>query len=270
MKIFYFKKTLVLIFIIFLYLIVSRHIISFLFEDTKGYVHFITEITIKIPLIIFTIVLIKRESSINIKYLFRNNIICAVLSIVLLYFSIQTTISKINHLNLEISLLDLYAYLFQCLSTGFFEELFFRTLIFVYICKYVNQTKPKNHYKQAIITSALFAIVHLSGIFKGFDIISIFNQILFAFSIGLLFQSVFFRVNNIIIISIIHALFNFHGMLKQKLFNISSINNEVSTIEDFKETLITFFVLNLFMILPLMYFSLRKRNNFLLKTVDNL
>lgn len=258
----YLKRLFILIFVVFIYLVSIRYLLSFYIENTKDYVSFFIQTIIKLPLVALTIFMIKKEKIFNIKILFRNNTVSILICALLLYLSLHQAFQKIIEHQLVISNYNVYSYFIQCLTTGFFEELFFRVLIFGYVCYAYQNNSSENYYKQTIITSFLFAIVHLTGIFtKNIDTISVLNQIMFAFLIGVLLQSIFFRINNIILNSIIHGLINFNGMLNQKLLNIPSVEPESTALDDLKQSLVTFILLGIFVVLPIFYFSFKKKEN---------
>lgn len=99
-----------------------------------------------------------------------------------------------------------YLFLAECISVGILEELLFRYIAFDYFF-----SKSKKYKQSAALVSMLFALFHISNIFSGSSIFSVINQIEVAFLFGLFLQFVFFKTNNLILVSTIHALINFIG-----------------------------------------------------------
>jgi membrane protease YdiL (CAAX protease family) len=101
---------------------------------------------------------------------------------------------------------DYYHLLAECISVGLLEELLFRYIVFYY---FLNSTQ--NIKQSTILTAILFALFHISSLFFGSSIYSTINQIELAFIFGLIFQLIFIKTNNLLIISAIHATINFVG-----------------------------------------------------------
>jgi|688.fasta_scaffold567003_1 membrane protease YdiL (CAAX protease family) len=251
-----------LIIFVFVYLVLTRQIVSVFYTDDNTNNLFVIQSIIKLPLLVLTLFLISKEKMFNNGFLYKNNIISLSICSLLIYFSLHFAYIKISTYKVFVSSYDFYSYLTQCLVTGFFEEFFFRALIFGYICLAYSNHHYKNYYREVILTSFLFAIAHLSGIFnKNIDIASIVNQIMFAFLIGIVLQAILYRLNNIFLNSIIHGLINFSGMLDQKLLKLKRVEEETTAFEDFSQSLFTFILVGVVVVLPIFYFSFRRRKN---------
>lgn len=260
------KKIILSIGIVFSILILVRTVMPFLFEKEYSENEFVILGVLKLILLIGTLFVLKREDMINWEYTFKNLIITSIVSLLLIYLSLQHVFSKINELKLKVSNYDHFCYAFNCLTTGLFEEFFFRILVFAYVCKIVSQRFEGDYYKPILWTSFLFAIVHITGFLTGqIDFESVINQMMFAFLIGIILQSVLFRFNNIYLGSTLHALINYNGMINQKLFKIESHSVDGSFFDEFIQTITTFITIGLFVVLPIFYFSLKNRNNYLIK-----
>ncbi|HLP63209.1 CPBP family intramembrane glutamic endopeptidase [Flavobacterium sp.] len=270
MKNSFITKSLKLIFIFLVIIVSTREILPLIFQKNYNEFKFLYQLIVKVLLIFSTIYFIKKESFFNLKYVFKNNILSFLLCSLFLYFSIKNTLSSIKELNLEISNFKHFTYLFQCLSTGFFEECFFRILIFGYVCMIFKEKQTQNYYQQVILTSALFSIVHLTNIFnKEVDPYSVLNQMIFAFIFGVLLQSIFYRINNIVLNSVIHGLINYNGMVKSKLFNIVDTSSNTSVLDDFIQSLLTAIILGILIVAPITYFALKnKKNNLIIEDVN--
>lgn len=221
---------------------------------------------LKSVFIAVTIYTLKRERFINWKYTCRNIVLTSIITLLLIYLSWNHINNRIYELKSDISNYDHFSYALNCLTTGIFEEFFFRILVFVYLCKIMEENINGSYLKPILWTSFLFAIVHLTGFFIGqIDLLSVINQMMFAFLIGIFFQSLFYRYNNIFLVAILHATVNYNGMLNQKLFRIQSETTNQNFLIEFAQTIITFILFGLIIVLPVAYYSLKNRNNSLIK-----
>ncbi len=260
------KKIILSIGTVFIILILVRTILPFLFEKKYSENEFLIQGILKLILLLGTLFVLKREQLINWEYTFKNLIVTSIVSLLLIYLSLQLVFSKIIDLKIKVSNYDHFSYAFNCIATGLFEEFFFRVLIFVYVCKTVSQSVNGNYFKPVLWTSFLFAVVHITGFLTGqIDIVSSINQMMFAFLIGIILQSIFFRFNNIYLVSTLHALMNYNGMINQKLFKIETHSVEGSFFDEFIQTIVTFVFIGLFVVFPILYFSLKNRKNYLIK-----
>ncbi|MBP9793712.1 MAG: CPBP family intramembrane metalloprotease [Flavobacterium sp.] len=258
----YLLRAVSLIIFVFIYLVLTRQLVSVFYSDDNKNNLFIIQSIIKMPLLFLTLFLISKEKKFNHGFLYKNIFLGLLICSLLIYFSLHFAYIKISTYKVFVTSYDFYSYLSQCLVTGFFEEFFFRVLIFGYICLAYSNYHYKNYYREVILTSFLFAIAHLSGIFnKNIDMISIVNQVMFAFLIGIVLQAIMYRFNNIFLNSIIHGLINFNGMLNQKLLKLKRVEEETTAFEDFSQSLFTFILLGVLVVFPIFYFSFRRRKN---------
>jgi membrane protease YdiL (CAAX protease family) len=123
---------------------------------------------------------------------------------VLLFLSLHFSLSYIGT---RYTWEKLTAYYTECFSVGVTEEVLFRWFIFGLI---VATYPQKGILGQMVIASAIFALFHIGNLI-GMDIFSVLNQMTFAFGAGLFFQGLFVRYRNIILVSALHGLVDFHG-----------------------------------------------------------
>jgi len=172
------------------------------------------------------------EYSINIFKLTLNT-----LDIVLLLFICTKTNIKIKAKSFSIfilyflALFNLYyffniggvevGYFFlRCVSTGVFEELFFRVFIFSLILEIYPKMKCN---LAVLLTSLVFGLFHSMN-FIVMDYESVLLQIGLSIIIGIFFQQIYLKHGNILIVILLHSLINFNGMIKsffnyEKSFN---------------------------------------------------
>lgn len=225
--------------------------------------------TIGISIIVF---LINKEGFLNWSSIFRNNWLYIILTSIIIYFSLSHTFHAIQDSKAVVSSFSHYTYLLLSISVGFFEEFFFRVLIFGYVCYLYSNSEPyskKNYYKEIIITSLLFAMLHITNIFNSdYDYVSVINQIMIAFLLGLVLQSIFIRTNNIWFNAILHGMINYNGSISEELIKIKSTVSDSSDGNSIFQTLITVLIFSVILI-PICYFLIKKKKNKIMQTQAN-
>lgn len=106
-------------------------------------------------------------------------------------------------------------YLFFCLSVGFFEEIFFRGLIFLLLKRYFPDTK-KGLFFALAASSLLFGAVHLINLGSSSPG-AVFMQIGYSTLIGLLMSVVLVFTESVIYPALLHTVYNIGGMLISNL-----------------------------------------------------
>jgi membrane protease YdiL (CAAX protease family) len=221
---------------------------------------------VKFILFLYVLFLISKQEYLKLRSVLKNIIFFVCLSAVLIFFSIEHSFNVIESSKINISNIRLYSYFFQCLSTGFFEEFFFRILIFGIISSYFYQPIKKNVYKEAVLTSLIFSLCHLSNLLNSsYDFIGVLNQVIFAFLIGMIFQSILQKFNNIIIVSVLHGLTNFLGTIKSKLLLLAKYTEGGNSYEDFLNSLVMAFIISIIIVLPMSFYCLKCKENKLLQ-----
>lgn len=268
------KKILFNIIIAFVYAVLSRLIINY---SVSNYFEsddiFILKILSYIPIMIFTIFQIwKNKEIFNFEFLFKNNLVSAMLIFIIVYFSLYNKISLINDKSFNISYLLFISFFIQCIITGIFEEIFCRVLIYGYVSKHFEKTKY-SMLKSILFTSTIFSLMHLTGLFnKDLDLISVINQVLFAFIMGIFLNSVFIISKNLLLVIIMHGMFNFNGMFKSKVLQRNITINDVnqSNMDDFIQSFFTFALFGILIALPILIVALKNKKFFLIKNNDTI
>jgi membrane protease YdiL (CAAX protease family) len=211
-------------------------------------IYYSLKIFSKTLIIILTFFLIKKY---NYSIINKNKIPITIISIILIYLSLDTLQSEIKTtINFNTNLL----FLMYCLAVAFFEELFFRVFIF----NYLKEIGYK-YFKLIIISSLIFGFAHFINFFNDdYQKYSVINQIVFAFGIGVLLQSIYVKFRSITICIMIHALINYYGSYKSRLVNynnsIESINLEsVYSFNDFISTFLSLILILFIIVLPISY-----------------
>lgn len=174
----------------------------------------------KTILTFFIFILLKyNEFPINLSFTKSNLLYWAVciIAIISSYFLLK---SLIREQNLLIQPSKNLFFLLSCLSVGWFEEILFRIFIFFSVCK---TSFGKTISKTIYTTSILFALAHLTGINSLGPYI--LNQLIFAFGIGYLLQSIYLNTSSFILIVTLHGLINYFGSYKSYLQPLQNIDN---------------------------------------------
>lgn len=254
------KKILFLIFIVLCTFSFSLLVVFFINKQFSNYLdklisYFISEIIIKIIVIIFSI-LVFNKMRINFKYklLIRNansnlyNVPAIFLLIMLILVSLNPVIS-IEHRIL---------FYFSQLSIGFAEEFVFRGIIFSLLIKLMNNYKY-NIYVSILISSLIFGVMHYSSLFSGLaSLYPATNQVIFAFSIGIYLATILIITKNIVAIAVVHSLINIVGSFNTIVIrNDSTLNNSL----DSGVLQVNFIYFLLPIILLYCYYLLKKNRN---------
>ena len=107
-------------------------------------------------------------------------------------------------------LLGLYA--IYVISIALLEELIFRGVLLLLVSDFMRG-KRYQYLLTALICSAIFSLFHLTNLFEGMDIGSVLLQCLYTFLIGGMLTIMMLKTKNIWLCVLIHALFDFGGLL---------------------------------------------------------
>ena len=100
----------------------------------------------------------------------------------------------------------------ECLAVGLFEETCFRGFVFVSFLEKRRGTKW-GQLVAIILSSVVFALVHLFNIFMGASPIAVILQLGYSFLIGAMCAVMLMKTGNIWLSVIAHGVFNFSGAL---------------------------------------------------------
>ena len=145
------------------------------------------------------------------------------------------------------------AFLFGCILVGFFEEFLFRVYVFCEFWgrKSTNSLGLKSLLKTVFLTSVLFGIAHATNLFRtGYSAEGVINQVLLAITLGVLFQALFIRFNNVVLIAVLHGLVNYLGSYRSALFGLT-VDPSPFILTDFLIGLAIIFAILLFVVTPI-------------------
>lgn len=103
-----------------------------------------------------------------------------------------------------------------CFSVGLFEEMLFRGLLLPYFINRAESSK-KGLFKAVVLSSALFGLIHILNIFYGMGAGAAVLQTGYSFLIGAMLAVLLLKTKNIWLCVIIHAVYNFCGLLVTEL-----------------------------------------------------
>ena len=114
---------------------------------------------------------------------------------------------------IEIVRLDLFGlYALYIISIALLEELIFRGVLLLVVSDYLRGKKYQNLWI-ALICSLVFSLFHLANLFEHMSIGDVLLQCLYTFLIGGMLIITMLKTKNIWLCILIHALFDFGGML---------------------------------------------------------
>ena len=223
-----------------------------LFNNDYSNGYLIAMTILKVTLFLLTLFLLNYEK-IKISNFNKNKYLLIIVAIIIFFRLYQNVISKSAELKMDIDYSRLSYYGLHNLFIGLFEEFYFRVLVFTLLCSLYK----KNLFRISILTSLLFAMVHISNLLlHSYTLSDELFQVMFAFATGLFFQILFINFKNIYIPVLIHFFIDFNSNFSEKFFNVTS--KEIYD-EGFDYT--TFGIVLVFIILSLVfaYFNLRKK-----------
>ena len=266
-KTYFFKLILVLTITVSYFLLIDKTIIENLnlffnlesktFLNLKLIIYFESLFRL-IPLAI-VLFLLNNESFFKFKLVFKNSIWSFLMIGIIVFFTIKSTFLEVDTNHLNISKTQIAGYFLTTMSVGFFEEFFFRLLIFGYITQIFYK---HSLFFQTLITSFLFGFIHITNFVKGNqDIFSTLTQIEFAFILGVFLQILFLRVKNIVLISFLHGLINFYDKFNQNLHQGQELLVEnYNSVDAYFSSLKAMLVFAL-LVIPLAYFYTNHSKN---------
>ena len=125
-----------------------------------------------------------------------------------------------GYTTLNQSATDIFYFIFYCISVGLFEELIFRGLILSWLLDYFK-SKKFPILKAMLLSSLLFAFLHIFNLFSGASPMTTLLQISYTFLTGLLWSAIFILTKQLIYPIILHAGYNIAGLLFPTLGTIT-------------------------------------------------
>ncbi len=224
-----------------------------LFHNDYSTGYLIAMTILKVSLFLITLFLLNYEK-IEISKFNKTKYLLAIVGIIVFLRLYQNVELKSAELKMDIDYLKLTFYSLNNLCIGLFEEFYFRLFVFSLLCSLYK----KNLFKISIVTSLLFAVVHLSNLLlNSYDVADVVFQVMFAFAIGLFFQILFINFKNIYVPVLIHFFIDFNSNFSGKFFNVSP-----TEVNDTGFDYTTLGIIFTFIILSMVfaYFNLKKKD----------
>lgn len=203
------KKVIIILVLVLLFNALMGISIDQFFDIADYSNYYLAKIGTKLLLITITIVLIWQQ--LRTSKVLKHSVFIIPIVLVLLYLAYNSVDSNLE----DIPRLNNILFLTSCVSVALFEEFFFRIYLYNGISKHF---KNKSLYKNILLTSLLFGLAHAVGFFKTDVVkITVLVQIVLAFGLGVLFQTLLIRFKNIALVVGLHAIINYLGAYKSKL-----------------------------------------------------
>lgn len=194
----------------------SNFLLTEVIDKTNHNLFYSIKVFQKIVMIIITFYLLFK-TKINIRN-YKENLISIAITLIIFYTSFYYVSIKIIEANLNISWLNNLLFFISCLCVAIFEEFLFR----IYVFERIYSLKRKL-ILSIVLTSVIFGCAHFSNMLKvDVEALSIILQVIFAFGIGVFFQTILIKFKSISLIIALHTTINYLGMYKSKL--IENIN----------------------------------------------
>lgn len=142
------------------------------------------------------------------------DIIAAALLVALVNFPIAALIRGEARITANAG--EICKFVFFCVSVGFFEEVYFRGLIFPLLFSFFKD--KKNAMLKAVLTSgAVFGLIHIVNLFGGADIGSVALQVGYSALNGLMYAVMLIFTRSLIFPILGHFLFDVGGLMIERL-----------------------------------------------------
>lgn len=213
------KKTTIIFFVCFLSLFITNRLLDVFVERRE--INFLIVSFVKLILAFFIFNSLRNEQK-KVSSLLKNWRFFIFIFAVVAYLSYSNTQNIIDSKELDINRYFHISYIFESFATGFFEEILFRVFIFYSLVNSGFLKLESRIFKSYVLTSIIFGLCHITNVFY-YDVFSVINQMLLAFGLGMIFQLLFTKYNNILLIGSLHAIINYFGMRNSTLLQTKSI-----------------------------------------------
>jgi membrane protease YdiL (CAAX protease family) len=157
---------------------------------------------------IFIIYKSKKDFS---QYLFNNKLVSISISAILIVGSFGIVAEELMRVGIGVITYSHIQLSIKCFSVAVIEETLFRFYLFINLFKLL-ENRSYRLIKSLLLTNLVFALAHFNNVLDPSYIrMSVFVQVYFAFYTGILLQSIFIRLKNIIPIITLHAIINYLG-----------------------------------------------------------
>ncbi|NLB48935.1 MAG: CPBP family intramembrane metalloprotease [Erysipelotrichia bacterium] len=103
-------------------------------------------------------------------------------------------------------------YIVYIVAIALLEEFVFRGIVVALVFNYFRRGR-RPYIMTTVVASAFFSLIHLTNLFSGAMFGSVLLQLIYSFLLGAMLTVVIFKTRNIWLCVLIHAIFNFGGLL---------------------------------------------------------
>ena len=111
---------------------------------------------------------------------------------------------------------EICKFVFFCVSVGFFEEIYFRGLIFPLLLVFFRGKKFAE-LKAVLFSGAIFGLIHLVNLFGGAGFGAVAVQVGYSTLNGLMYAALFLFTRSLILPMLCHTLFDVGGLMIERL-----------------------------------------------------
>ena len=117
-------------------------------------------------------------------------------------------------------------YIIYVISIALIEEIVFRGILLSLCLDYLRNAKLK-YFFAVLISTSIFALFHLTNLFVGMSVFDVLLQVGYTFLIGAMFAVMTLKTKNVWLSVIIHAIFDFGGLLTLEIADGDPWGNRV-------------------------------------------
>ena len=111
---------------------------------------------------------------------------------------------------------EICKFVFFCLSVGFFEEIYFRGLIFPLLLVFF-ESKKFAELKAVIVSGVVFGLIHIVNLFGGADFGAVAMQVGYSTLNGLMYAALFVFTRSLWLPVLCHSLFDVGGLMIERI-----------------------------------------------------
>ncbi len=111
---------------------------------------------------------------------------------------------------------EICKFVFFCASVGFFEEVYFRGLIFPLLLVFFDGKKFAE-LKAVLVSGAVFGLIHLVNLFGGADFGSVAMQVGYSTLNGLMYAALMLFTRSLAFPMLCHTLFDIGGLMVERI-----------------------------------------------------
>ena len=185
---------------------------------------FLSQITLRIVLIIFSIITIRKY---QFKVFNKFSLSDCVVTLILALMVVVNNFPIIGMITGDVKVVEngimIFLFVLNCLVIALAEELIFRGIILP-LCEIAFNNKKYKTLLSIIVSSSIFALTHLINVFNGASIGAVLLQLGYSFLIGAMLCICLKKTKNIMSCMVLHFIYNIGGLFCDKNIGIATGN----------------------------------------------